>query len=86
MRNRVSVTVDGQGIKLKGQSFEAVDYWGTISEIHETNKVFMFFSPSNAFIFFPKREMAVLEVIEVRSVIASNAKGKVRLATSSAQL
>lgn len=85
MQNRVSVTVDGQGIKLKGQSFEAVDYWGTISAIRETDKVFMFLSPNNAFIFFPKQGMPAFQVSEIRSVISSNAKGKVKLAASSAQ-
>ncbi|GEM_PF-2785065 len=86
MHDRVSVTIDGQGIKLKGQSFEATDYWGGISDICETGSVFMFVKPNNGLIFVPKRDMTSLQLNEIRDMIVSNARGKVKMAASSTQV
>lgn len=83
MQHLVSATLDGQGIKLKGEGFEAVDYWGTISDIRETDSVFVFFQAGSAFIFLPKREMSPFQLKEIRSVIGSNARGKIKLAPAS---
>ena len=82
MQSPVSVTVDGQGIKLRGQGFEDRNFWGVISEIRETSKIFMFIQPNNAFNFIPKRAMTLVQVGETRSVITANAMGKVKLASN----
>jgi hypothetical protein len=86
MQSPVLASVDEHGIKLKAQGFEVADGWEAISKVHETASLFVFFKPGNGFIFIPKREMNDSQFGELRSVITSYARGKIKLAPSFAQL
>jgi hypothetical protein len=82
MQNRVSAIIDGKGVKLTGQSFEATDHWSGISEACESSGLFMFVRPGKSFVFIPKRAMTQLQLNEIRATIVSNARGKIKLAAS----
>jgi hypothetical protein len=78
----VSATLDGQSIKLQGQSFEVTRGWREFSNIYESNRLFVFWRADNKLSFLPKTGMSELQIAELRSMISANANGTVKLASS----
>ena len=78
----VSATIDGQSIRLQGQSFEVIRAWREFSNIYESNRLFVFGRADKKLSFLPKTGMSELQIAELRAIISAHANGKVRLASS----
>jgi hypothetical protein len=75
----VTAEVDPAGLKTRVQTREAFYPWTAFSDIAESRRVFVFSRPDATFILLPKSEMALAQLEELRNLIASNAKGRVKL-------
>jgi hypothetical protein len=76
----ISATVDGESIRLSGARYRIVKQWREISDIYESNRVFVFGSGKTKLLFLPKAAMSAAQVNELRDLISANATGKVKLA------
>jgi hypothetical protein len=78
----VSATVDGQSIRLVGQSFKVNKDWGEFPNIYESTRLFIFGRGDNKLLFLPKSGMSESQIGELRAIISASAKGEVNLASS----
>ncbi len=83
MQQPASLTLDEQGVKLKGLNFENREDWKGIKTICETPGLFLFFMPDKRFYFLPKRGMSEMQIAEIRSIVSMNAQGSAKLAAAS---
>jgi hypothetical protein len=79
-KDTVSVTIDGKSIRLTGQAFDNAREWSEFSNIFESKRVFMFGTSGKKVLFLPKSGMNESQITELRTLISTYAKGKVRLA------
>ena len=77
----VSVTIDGQSIRLEGQSFKVNKDWGEFSNVYESARLFVFRRADNKLLFLPKSGMSESQIGELRAIISASAKAKVKLAS-----
>ena len=75
----VSVTIDGQSLRLSGRGFEVTREWSEYSDVFESGRVFMFGRGGNKILFLPKSGMNESEIVELRTLVSTYAKGKVKL-------
>ena len=76
----ISATVDGESIRLRGARNEIVRQWREVTDIYESNRVFVFGSANSKILFLPKVAMSQPQINELHALISANAKGRVRLA------
>jgi hypothetical protein len=76
----ISATVDGESIRLRGARNVVTMQWLEITDIYESNRVFLFGRSKSRLLFLPKAAMNQPQINELRDLISANAKGKVRLA------
>jgi hypothetical protein len=79
-RDMVSATVDAKAVLLFGRNFDFAREWPEFSEIYETRRVFAFGMVGQKILFLPKSGMDESQTVELRILISTYAKGKVRLA------
>lgn len=77
----ISATVDGESITLRGARYGTNMQWREITDIYESNRVFLFGRTKSRLLFLPKAAMSEPQVNELLGLISTNAKGKVRLAS-----
>jgi hypothetical protein len=77
----LSATVDGQSIRLEGQSFKLNKNWEEFSNICESARLFVFGRADNKLLFLPKSGMSESQIAELRAIISASAKGTVKLAS-----
>jgi hypothetical protein len=75
----VSATVDGQSIRLEGQTFEVNKDWAEFTNVYESARLFVFGRADNKLLFLPKSGMSESQIRELRAIISTSAKGKVKL-------
>jgi hypothetical protein len=78
----VTVTIDGRSIRLSGQGFDVERHWADYSEFFESKRVFMFGRAGSKILFLPKSGMNEPQIVELRTLISTYAKGNVALASS----
>jgi len=82
MQNVSLIAIDGNSIRLSGQNVRREMQWEEFPAILESRRVFLFVGRRNRVLYIPKSGLAELQVIEVRSLISANARGKVQLASA----
>jgi hypothetical protein len=80
----LSATVDGQSIRLEGQSFKVNKNWEEFSSIYESARLFVSGRVDNKLLFLPKSGMSESQIAELRAIISASAKGTVKLASPAA--
>jgi YcxB-like protein len=75
----VTAEVNADGVRTRIQTRQATYTWEAFSDIYESRRVFVFLRRDATFVFFPKSEMNSGQQEELRGLITSNAKGKVKL-------
>jgi hypothetical protein len=76
----VSITIDGKSIRSAGESFDSVREWTEFSDVVESKRFFMFGTASKKFLYLPKSGMNESQTAELRTLIATYAKGNVKIA------
>jgi len=77
-REEVWAVIDGQSIKLQGETFGVTYNWGELSRVYDSVRVFVF-EEGKTFVFLPKEAMNQSQLDELRSLITSSVKCKVDL-------
>ena len=81
--DEVSATIDAEAIRLQGQTFQAVHFWGEMSEVYESSRESLSsrrtLGGSSS---LPKSGMSVAQREELRGLISAYARCKVNLASS----
>jgi hypothetical protein len=78
----LSATVDGQSIRLEGQTFKVDKDWGEFTNVYESARLFVFGRADNKLLFLPKSGISESQIRELRAIISTSAKGKVKLSSS----
>jgi len=79
-QDAVSVTIDEKSIRLTRVGFDKAIEWSEFSDIYESKGIFMFGRTGKKILFLPKSGMNESQIVELRLLISTYAKGKVRLA------
>jgi hypothetical protein len=74
-----SATIDGHSLRLKGQTSEQEIAWSRFSDIFESKRLFLLTAGRKRILFLPKSGMSDSEIFELRTLIATCARGKVKL-------
>lgn len=82
MQDTISIAIDGKSIRLLGQTVEREKQWDEFSAVLESNRLFLFVDRGNKVLYVPKSGLAGAQLPELRTLISTHAKGKVRLASS----
>lgn len=78
-QDAASATIDGHSLRLKGQTSEQEIAWAQFSDIFESKRLFLLTTARKRILFLPKSGMNEPEIIELRMLIATYARGKVKL-------
>jgi hypothetical protein len=81
-RQLISATVNGDFIRLSAENYKVVTSWSDLTDIYESDRVFMFATSKGTVMFLPKASLSKAQIEELRSLISVNARGKVRLASA----
>jgi hypothetical protein len=77
-----SATIDGHSLRLKGQTAEQEIAWSRFSDIFESKRLFLLTVARKGILFLPKSGMNDSEIFELRTLIVTYAKGRVKLLDS----
>lgn len=78
-KDAVSATIDGQSLLIKGQTAEQKIAWSQFSDIFESKRLFLLTTVRKRILFLPKSGMSDSEIFELKTLIATYAKGRVKL-------
>lgn len=78
----VSVTIDDRAIQFSAGGPAVDRNWADFSDIVEYKRIFMFEKTDSRILFLPKSGMNESQVAEIRTLITTYAKGRVKLISS----
>jgi hypothetical protein len=75
----ISASVSEESITVRGGTQDVVRRWSEVAYVDESDRIFLFGAAKGRVLFLPKSALSQAQIVELRLLISSNAKGKAKL-------